>query len=736
MPVVQYRFVATGDDSIVSAFRGIESAAKQSTRGVEQAARASERALSAPRVARAPATRLGNDAEKAAKRAAEAEVREAKRAADAKIREQTRALDHVARIRDRHFRDEQRQGDQAAKAAARAAERAAKDTAAWKERSTKAFERANTRTGNERLRTLTGLGKDAALAGVGAGGAVLGIVGQAAREGAQLQDTANRLSISARGAGETGADASTLRREFEAAAIANPGVKAADVAAGAQSFVAKTGDLGAARRFESTFATVSAASGASVEDISAAAADLFQKFDITSIQQMQEALASLAFQGKLGAFEIKDAASQFAKMSAAAQRFGVAKGPEGLKILGGLTQIARSSTGSPEQAATAVEATFRQLVASSGKLQGMGVNVFEKGSKSKTRDVRDVLVDTIAKSKGSLPKLQEIFGEEGIRGISPLISTFNGAKDGTKGTEAQKTAAGIAAMREALAKAIDAPGDWAEVVKDAAQAQRSSGAQLDAAWESMKATVSQEAVPALLKLVPSITSLAEAGIGPAVVVFTALVEAAGDVVDVLKTIGLLKDKTQTPEQRYQKAKKDLDAFNAKTEKRIGPLSPAEFAEKADLERKLAAADAEAYTVASVDTKTKGAGKGPHLLTAEEFATKYSAAVDADDFDDEEKRSAIGLKAKTLANSLSQNPNDVLASNDWLQGLSGENEKQRAIRQQFQADSTVRNAGGGEAGSGGSDGGSSELRAAAAELKTAAKALQAAKGQPSITGGAQ
>ena len=88
------------------------------------------------------------------------------------------------------------------------------------------------------MRTLTGMGRDAALGAVGVGASMLGVVGQAAREGIRLQDIAARLSINARGAGEKGADATALRREFENAAIANPGVKAADVAAGAAGFVA------------------------------------------------------------------------------------------------------------------------------------------------------------------------------------------------------------------------------------------------------------------------------------------------------------------------------------------------------------------------------------------------------------------------------------------------------------------------------------------------------------------
>lgn len=704
-PIV-YRFIATGQGSVESAFKSIEAAARSSSKAVEASARATEKARNASGGSRGASSAEDRRYKEVEKYAAKVE-KEAKRAADAEIRERMRAANHVAAIRDRHFREEQRNAD-------KAAARAARDDAMWKQRAESKFQRAKERTSAERMRTLTGMGKDAALAGVGIGASMLGVVGQAAREGVKLQDIAARLSINARGAGEKGVDATTLRREFENAAIANPGVKAEDVAAGAAGFVAKTGDLSAARRFSGTFATVASASGASVEDISNAAADLFQKFDITSIEDMQKALASLTMQGKAGAFEIKDAAAQFAKMSAAASRFGLSKGSEGVKVLGGLTQIARSATGSPEQAATAVEAMFRQLVGESGKLKGMGVDVFEKGSTSKTRDVRDVITDAIAKTGGSLPKLQKIFGEEGIRGVSPLISAFNEAKNGANGTDAEKTEAGVTALRAALAKAIDAPGDWAEIVQDSAAAQKTAGAQLDAAWESVKATVSKEAVPALLKLAPAISTLAETGIGPAIVVFTALVEAAGDVVDVFKTLGILKTKTVTPEERLKNAQADLDKYNKGLG--IGVATPEQASERARLQAAIDQADKAAYTTTNV-AKGDGGKNAQAFMTPEEFAIKYTNAANPDDLEDADKREAIRGKAAALAASLKRNPADAMASNDWLQGVSGENEDQKRARQAYQAEQTSAQSGGGAPGS------TEDLKSAAAALKEAARWIQ-------------
>jgi hypothetical protein len=743
MADIVYRFVASGQGDVKSAFRDIGTAANDSAKSFDKSAQAatsgakttadgarsaqrpiSETAKLAERVAKdqeraaartavasekaskraadaaahaASATSKAADksataAAKAAEKAANAEVKAAKKAADA----HSRALDHVAQIRSRH---DQQQERLAARGAA-------------------ATERAAKRSSDRRSGAIGSLAKDGAIATVGGAAAALGVVGAAARDGMRLQDASNRLSISARGAGEKGADPTALRKEFEAAVVDAPGIKAADVAEATAGFVAKTGDLESGRKFAPTFATAASATGADVQDIANAAADISQKFDIKGVEEMQAALAALTFQGKKGAFELKDAASQFAKMSAAAERFGLAKGSSGLKTLGGLTQIARSATGSPEQAATAVEAMFRQLVGESKKLKAMGVEVFKPGTNNtQTNDVRDVIVDSIAKAGGSLPKLQKIYGEEGIRGISPLISTFNQTKNAATGTEAEKTAAGVAALRAALADAIDAPGDWAEVVKDAAQAQKGSSAQLDAAWERLKAQVADQVVPALGRIIPKLAGM-EGMIEPAIVVFEKLVEAGGDVVSLFKLLGLIHPKEVTPAGQLQKARKDLATFNNTMDSRIGPMSVEELTKKTQLETAV---------------KTADKGEASTVMTPDKFIAAYTGATRWEHRSDSEKKRAEG-DARKLAQSLSlgEGGREV---ND-LRDIGETDEQQKLVRR-FAADAGLDKRGSSEGGTpanGGDvgDSGAIALNEAAKSLKSAADALKAS-GQGSITG---
>lgn len=384
--------------------------------------------------------------------------------------------------------------------------------------------------------------KGAVIGGVLAAGALgIGIAGAAGRDALRLREVSNRLSISARGAGENAVDSKTLQAEFQRTAINTPGQTAAGVAEAVQAFVTKTGRLDVARQQQGVFATVASATGGNISDIGNAAADLFQKFDITKMEDMADAMAALTFQGKNGAFELKDAASQFGRLSAAAAAFGLEKGSKGVKTLGGLTQIARSATGSPEQAATAVEAMFRQLIVNAKMIeQKTGTKVFTDASHTKARDVQSVLAETISGAKGDLPTLQKIFGDEGARGIKPLISTYNEASNAAKAggvkSEAGQVAAGLAALKKALADAIDAPGDYAELQKDAAQAQQDSSAKMTAAWERVTASVGDVLIPVFTSLADKISDSPEV-----IAAFTGTIEILTDA--LMGFIGFLETLT-------------------------------------------------------------------------------------------------------------------------------------------------------------------------------------------------
>lgn len=575
---IKYTFVASGHDSVLGAFRSIDNAAKNSARVAEQAEEKATRATRASTATRASLEDRYHEARykahrreiqegiKGYKKLVEAERAAVKERIRLEVQRRQAVYDSARRARAAYDLEQQ-----AAEAAAKRKQQLAADA-----------RRQSLGTSFGALLGLAGRGLTAALGGVSL---AAGTVGAAAREQVALTDFARRLAISGRAPGEKAADAQMLTREFENTALANPGVGAMDVAEGTQSFVTKTGDLATARALQGTFATTASATGSQYADIASTGADLMQKFDIKGVREMQAAFATLNFQGKKGAFELKDAAQYFAEMASAADRFGIGKGAKALGTLGGLAQIARTATGTGAEAATSVQNMFGQLTAKSAMIRSKhGVRVFDDSGK--TRDIKDVLTETIGKVGGAdLEKkkaaLQGIFGEQGIRAVSPLISTFSKAAMATQGNEEKKVAEGMRAVRAALDDAIDAPGTWADVVEDAALAQQSTSVQLAQAWEKLKAKTLDEVVPALIKLVPKLTGFVDA-IDPIVKGMGTFLDVMNEVVDFMKEQGWIKGKNNT--KTVGQAERELNDFNDVLAAKGLDVTPEDIAKRDALEQ--------------------------------------------------------------------------------------------------------------------------------------------------------
>jgi hypothetical protein len=571
VPDIVYAFRQTGARSIESAFQRIDRAALANEASVNKALSTMEAYGAAvgkiprgglPRIGvGAPGTSGGPRRAPARAGAASPEVASAQREAAEKARirrreesDEERSYQRRRAMAERFYNERLRSAVRAAQRQGRTAGQIASRTGGSAFSMPSGYDLANGALGV--------MGRGLTTGALAAGAALVGVGGLATRDAVRLQEASNRISINARGSGQGFVDPTELRREFENTAIATPGIKGADVAEAVQGFVTKTGELGVGRKLQRTFATTASATGADIRDVSSAGADLFQKFGIRSEKEMQEALAALTFQGKSGAFELADIGSKFAKIGSAGARFGVDKGLQGVKTMGGLSQIAMSATGDRDTAATAVEATLRQLIAQSGALKKQGVNVFDQKTGA-TRDLPSVLAETIAKvGGGDMEKkavgLQKIFGDEGIRGISPLIAAFGegakgaAGKDGKTATEAERMAAGLARVRAELDKAINAPGTWADVQKDAAQAQKDTSARMDAAWAKVVSIAGEKIVPELTKLVESLAGTPE--------LFTALQVTIGGLIDMLKALGILSETPkETPQEAVEREKKALAA---------------------------------------------------------------------------------------------------------------------------------------------------------------------------------
>lgn len=573
-PIV-YEWTAVGLDAVEAAF-------KRADKLAEQSATKTARAAAAGGKARASAAEAAAAKEIAATAKAAAAQQ---KALDKQLSAASKAADKAKALADKTAAAVVAAEERANEKLIRGLERREAQMSAIVQREQRRREITTAREKRERNERILGgvekgLGKvgDVAMTG---GALAAGTIGAAAREVMRLQELSNRISVNARQAGETAISPEELRKEFEQTARETPGVKSTDVAEAVMEFITKTGDVKTARAMAGTFATTAQASGAGMTEISSTAAVLSQKFGIKDPAGMQQAMATLLEQGKKGAFELRDAAQYMSEMGASAQRFGIGKGAAGIATLGGLTQLARTSSGSGAEAATAVERMFGNILEHAGKLQsgkfGSRIKVFDK--EGNTRDIQTLLGEIIAgvgKNNMGLKKtqLQELFGERGIKTVSPLIEAYTeafqkakGEKDDKGRTKTDKEAreAGIAALNAKYREAVDVQTSWNEVQQDAKQIQQDASAQLEAAWESLKSTVGEQVVPKLLEMVPSLVKLS-AGIGPVVDAAAELAGAFADLVAFLKDAGLIKEKPKpqmTHAEKAAAAQKDYDQLLGK-----------------------------------------------------------------------------------------------------------------------------------------------------------------------------
>lgn len=541
MSVITYQFRTVGAEAARRELLAQAAAARELNKAQRESAR-----VSAPAARRAAS---GNDpavkAEQARTKALAAEAKKQAREEAKRASEWQRGHEKMLRAREQFANREQRTIEQAQKRQQTAIARGHNQRLAQAARVEKQMRYRQTMAYEARAQSIaaTRAARFEAINNTVAGGAMaaVGIGAAATRSYMQNQSRARDLAV---GGGQPD-QAAALLANAEKTAKSVTGTRTEDVLAGQQRIVAMTGSLDLAKSSGRDMATAARATGASEEDIGSLIATLNTKFGMTDPNEIKTAIANAISQGKSGAFEMKDAASYMSEMGAAGQRFGLDKGGSGFAKLGAMAQVARASTGSGAEAATGVQAMMRQLISKSDdikRLNGGKDVVFKDKGKTKTNDVVDVIAQTLKASKGNKGKLQEIFGDEGMKGASGFITAFNEAANslGKGATEAQRLADGEAAVRKMFDDSVNSGSRWGDVVQDAAARTDSSQAKMTTAWETIVTSVGSAVSPQLDKLA--------ANSGDVGTVFAMLAEqvagaigAFADLLGVLKRFGIISD---------------------------------------------------------------------------------------------------------------------------------------------------------------------------------------------------
>jgi hypothetical protein len=457
-------------------------------------------------------------AREAAKRAKESarvqalQRKEQERAERRVIKDRERAAKREAVEKKRSLVAEQRERDKMARKQERADKVRAREVASYQRK----YQASVRRKVDRGLGAAAGVGIRAAQM---VGLAATGVVAAGLYRGVGLQQRQTQLLLGAKQAEDQGLlmPQEELGTKIRQTAIAHR-VGAEDITSGLEAFVRKTGDLSAGIKNMEVWATVAKATGSTFEDISDSAADMYKKFDVRTPEQMAEAFTTLLYQGKKGAFELRDMAQYLPEIGAAAARAGL-RGTRGVAELGGIAQMAIESSGSGAEASTAIMRMFDTLIENAKDLQsgrmfgGRKVKVFEGGDPRKgLRPIMELLPELLAATRADKIKFNKLFNVRARKAVSEPFrigsEAYQAARAGGA-TPKQAEKAMADAIRAAYADAMSGGGSYAEVQKEAKIAEGTAASELTMLKERFFENVETSLLPALTKLAPKVEGLVE-----------------------------------------------------------------------------------------------------------------------------------------------------------------------------------------------------------------------------------
>lgn len=271
----------------------------------------------------------------------------------------------------------------------------------------------------------------------------------------EFESNLNRLQIATN---QTPEQMDKMRQAIRA--VSNEtAVGSSEILAATQNYVDLTGDVAGSTSMMRTFARVSQASGASMSDVSGAAAALGDALKI-SPEEMEATFSGLITQGKAGAVSLKDFAAELSSLAPKFARFQGSMGRGGALQLGAAFQVARKGFGSASEAATGLEAMMGALSTNAAKFEKSGVRVFDvhKDGTKTFRNLRDIVGDI---GKSNLAKdptlLTKAFGSKEAEGtynqlnrLAPLYDQISVAGENTTAVQVD-----LAARMDSSAGRID-----------------------------------------------------------------------------------------------------------------------------------------------------------------------------------------------------------------------------------------------------------------------------------------
>lgn len=405
----------TGGSEALKTIQGIQRATRAASAEATKAARESERASAKAaketlRASREAQRQAQNAAREEQKKARDVE-RSAKRQADARIKEEHRAAREIARIQQREA-DRSRQLEQ---------------------RTQRARERDTSNRARNALRFAS-----AATAGVLAGGAVAAGTARGIAGVADISERVKRansfqesLIITGRQAGVSKEKRDEIRNRVLAVAE-NRGVDPLELAGALETAQKQFNGFEKFAGIIDELAVTAKSSGSNIEDLTSALGYITQANNLTSTEDMVEALNLIVAAAAKGSVEVDNFARDFAASAGIFATNTGQTGIEGVRSFVGVAQgVATGGFGSAESA-TRVErfaADLQDLKVQNG-LRGIGVQGIGKDGKIDLGVLLESLATNKKFSKASVR--QGIFKEaRSLQAVEALIAARNRVQIGT-----------------------------------------------------------------------------------------------------------------------------------------------------------------------------------------------------------------------------------------------------------------------------------------------------------------
>lgn len=336
-------------------------------------------------------------------------------------------------------------------------------------------------------------------------------VGKHIGDAVSLQSEATKLSNSGYMPGTlrngSRVDPATLVKEVRGIGMAT-GTSNEETMQGLRDFVGKTGDLATARDVLGDMARLAKATGTNMQDMVAAAGDVSNQLEEgpEKSKMLISIMKTVAGQGKLGAVEIRDMASQMAKLAAAASKFE--GGPErAIATMGALAQSARQRGGaaSASIAANAASSFAGDLTkgANIKNMKAFGITPFTDATHTKLRDPEEIILQALLKTGGDIGKLGKIFPNKmSMRAVEGFRQVYVGAGGGQAGAEA---------VNEEFKRLRDTMMGEGEIAASFAAAMATNETQVQLVNNQLGAlgeTIMSTLLPAVLSIAPVFVELA------------------------------------------------------------------------------------------------------------------------------------------------------------------------------------------------------------------------------------